>query len=224
MSGALTAAIPAPYTVAPVRGPLAHVRHVQSTRSSSLYALVALAMACSYIFESPLRYVLLLAHVPSLIYLRDLAAFALIGLAVFAWLTGERRLFPVVVALYALFLHLLIGVFVLPGVIQPLLGLKVFFTFLFGMAAASAIARHGRTASGSSSSVPPWKRSVTIATSGPGMAMTHGICGCALRSPRGENIIAQPDICAARERRSRCQNRSCWSPVDWYFTAAGWRA
>src|SRR5262245_27125464 len=113
MSSAITAAIPAPYTDAPVQGPLASVRDVQSARSSSLYALVALAMAFSYIFESPLRYVLMLAHVTALIYLRDLAAFALIGLAVFSWLTGERRLFPVVVALYALLLHLLIGVFVL---------------------------------------------------------------------------------------------------------------
>jgi hypothetical protein len=123
MNAAMSAAIPAPYTVAPVRAPLAFARDVHQTRASSLYALAALAMACSYIFESPLRYVLLVAHVPALIYVRDLAAFALIGLAVFSWLTGERRLFPVVVALYALFLHLLIGVFVLPGVIQPLLGL-----------------------------------------------------------------------------------------------------
>jgi hypothetical protein len=145
MSGVLSAAIPAPYTVAPVRGPLARASDVQSARSSSLYAWVALAMAGSYIFESPLRYGLLVVKLPALIYLRDLAAFALIGLAVFSWLTGERRLFPVVVALYALFLHLLVGVFMLPGVIQPLLGLKVFFTFLFGMAAATAIAERAST-------------------------------------------------------------------------------
>jgi hypothetical protein len=109
-----------------------------------LYAFVALAMARSYIFESPLRYVLLLAKVPALIYLRDLAAVALIGFAVFSWLTGVRRLFPMMIALYVLFLHLLCGVFLLPGVIQPLLGLKVFFTFLFGMAAAAAVAERSQ--------------------------------------------------------------------------------
>src|SRR5262245_30475586 len=130
--------IPAPYTVAPVYRPAEAVpREDYAIKGAPrLYAFVALAMATSYIFESPIRYVLLLAHVPALIYLRDLAAVALIGFAVFSWLTGVRRLFPAMVALYVLFLHLLCGVLLLPGVIQPLLGLKVFFTFLFGMAAA----------------------------------------------------------------------------------------
>jgi hypothetical protein len=136
----MSATIPAAYTVAPLQRPVLVARDEVPARAWSLYAWSALAMSCTYIFESPLRYVLLLAKVPTLIYLRDLVAFALIGFAVFSWLTGERRLFPVVVALYVLFLHLLYGVLVLPGVIQPLLGLKVFFTFLFGMAAAAAIA------------------------------------------------------------------------------------
>lgn len=137
----MQASIPAPFTVTPVYRPLQVARDERAVFGAPrLYAFVALAMAMSYIFESPLRYVLLLAKVPALIYLRDLAAVSLIGFAVFSWLTGVRRLFPVMVALYALFLHLLCGVLLLPGVIQPLLGLKVFFTFLFGMAATAAIA------------------------------------------------------------------------------------
>jgi len=94
----------------------------------------------TYLFEGPARYVLMLAHVPTLIYLRDVAAFALVGFAVSSWLTGERRLFPLVVAVYVLFLHLLCGILTLSSALQPLLGLKVFFTLLFGMAASGALA------------------------------------------------------------------------------------
>lgn len=138
------ATVPAAFTVAPLQKVLqAPSGESPGGRAPRLHVLVALAMALSYIFESPLRYVLLRAHVPVLIYFRDLAALALIGFAVFSWLTGERRLFPVMVALYVLFLHLLIGVLLLPSVVQPLLGLKVFFTFLFGMTAATAIAARG---------------------------------------------------------------------------------
>jgi hypothetical protein len=136
--------VPAVFTVAPLLSALSPSRTDNgSVRAPRLHVCVAHAMAFSYIFESPVRYALLRAHVPTLIYLRDLAAFALIGFAVFSWLTGARRLFPVMVALYVLFLHLLCGVLLLPGVIQPLLGLKVFFTFLFGMVAAAAIAERG---------------------------------------------------------------------------------
>jgi len=60
------------------------------------------------------------------------------------WMGGERKLFPLVVAVYTLFLHLFCGVLLLPSVVQPLLGLKVFFTFLFGMAASVAIAERSR--------------------------------------------------------------------------------
>lgn len=136
--------VPAAFTVAPLQSALTGPgEEATGVRAPRLHVWVALAMALSYIFESPLRYVLLRAHVPTLIYLRDLAAFALIAFAVFSWLTGARRLFPVMVALYVLFLHLLCGVLSLPGVIQPLLGLKVFFTFLFGMIAAAAVAERG---------------------------------------------------------------------------------
>lgn len=137
----MDASLPAPFTVAPLHGPVYRSRLSEAgVRAPRLYVSVALLMALSYIFEAPLRYALLRAHVPTLIYLRDLAAFALIGFAVASWLAGERRVFPMVIALYALMLHLLCGVLMLPGLIQPLLGLKVFFTFLFGMAAAPAIA------------------------------------------------------------------------------------
>jgi len=136
--------IPAAFTVAPLQRAAAQPREESTVvRAPRLHVWVALAMASSYIFEAPVRYVLLGAHVPTLIYVRDLAAVALIGFAMLSWLTGARRLFPVMVALYVLFLHLLCGVFLLPGVIQPLLGLKVFFTFLFGMVAAAAIAERG---------------------------------------------------------------------------------
>ena len=136
--------VPAPFTVAPLQSAGGAAR-IEDARARSIYVWLALAISASYIFEGPLRYVLLLAKIPTAIYLRDLASVAMIAFAVFCWMTGERRLFPLVVALYVLFLHLLCGVLLLPSVIQPLLGLKVFFTFLFGMAAAASIAEHPRT-------------------------------------------------------------------------------
>ncbi|MEP7243915.1 MAG: hypothetical protein ABI885_09530, partial [Gammaproteobacteria bacterium] len=142
----MSAGLPAVFTVAPVQRPLAVEQpKALEQRANALYLFVALATSASYIFEAPLRFVLLLAHVPTLIYLRDLAAVAVIGFAVFSWMTGERRLFPLMVALYVLFLHMLCGALMLTGVAQPLLGLKVFFTFLFGMAAAAAIAKQSGT-------------------------------------------------------------------------------
>ena len=131
--------LPAAFTVAPLRS-VADPLDRGGVRLARLFRWVAFGMAMTYLFEGPARYVLMLAHVPTLIYLRDVAAFALVAFAVSSWLGGERRLFPLVVAVYVLFLHLLCGELTLPGVIQPLLGLKVFFTFLFGMAASGAIA------------------------------------------------------------------------------------
>ena len=131
--------LPAAFTVAPLRS-VADPLDRGGVRLAGLFRWVAFGMAMTYLFEGPARYVLMLAHVPTLIYLRDVAAFALVAFAVSSWLGGERRLFPLVVAVYVVFLHLLCGELTLPGVIQPLLGLKVFFTFLFGMAASGAIA------------------------------------------------------------------------------------
>ena len=141
--------LPASFTVAPIRTTAEPAdRSDQIVRAAGLFRWVALGMAMTYLFEGPARYVLMLAHVPTLIYLRDVAAFALVAFAVSSWLGGERRLFPLVVAVYVLFLHLLCGVFTLPSVLQPLLGLKVFFTFLFGMAAAGAIAERAQSLAG----------------------------------------------------------------------------
>src|SRR5512138_3110181 len=123
--------LPASFTVAPIRTAAEPVdRSDQIVRAPGLFRWVALGMAMTYLFEGPARYVFMLAHVPTLIYLRDVAAFALVAFAVSSWLGGERRLFPLVVAVYLLLLHVLCGVLTLPSPVQPLLGLKVFFTFL----------------------------------------------------------------------------------------------
>lgn len=133
--------IPASFTVAPLRSVTHGREHTgELVRGAGLFRWVAFGMALTYLFEGPARYVLMLAHVPTLIYLRDVAAFALVAFAVSSWLGGERRLFPLVVAVYLLFLHVLCGVLTLPSIVQPLLGLKVFFTFLFGMTAVRAVA------------------------------------------------------------------------------------
>lgn len=138
---ATTQSLPASFTVAPLTSTArAPDRGSEIVRAAGLFRWVAFGMALTYLFEGPARYVLMLVHVPTLIYLRDVAAFALVAFAVSSWLGGERRLFPLVVAVYVLFLHLLCGVLTLPSAVQPLLGLKVFFTFLFGMAASGAIA------------------------------------------------------------------------------------
>ena len=142
----MSSQLPASFTVAPVQRQMRHCRRGGGARTRRFSFLWATLLICgSYIFEGPVRYVLLMAHAPTLIYLRDLAALGFVAFAVSLWMGGERRLFPLVVAVYALFLHLLCGVLLLPSVAQPLLGLKVFFTFLFGMAASMAIAeRSGR--------------------------------------------------------------------------------
>lgn len=141
----MTAELPASFTVAPLRAPIELPdRAVVSARYARLYLWAALIICASYVFEGPARYVLLLAHLPSLIYLRDLVAVALVAFGMSLWMGGERRLFPLVVAVYALFLHLFCGVLLLPGLAQPLLGLKVFFTFLFGMAASVAVSERSR--------------------------------------------------------------------------------
>ena len=144
----ITQSLPASFTVTPVRSVAETVDRGEIVRAAGLFRWVAFGMAITYLFEGPARYVLMLAHVPTLIYLRDVAAFALVVLAVSSWVVGERRLFPLVVAVYVLFLHLLCGVLTLPSVLQPLLGLKVFFTFLFGMAASAAIAERARVLPG----------------------------------------------------------------------------
>src|SRR5262245_47448887 len=136
--------LPASFTVTPLQRPVVAEHAALTERYAWLYLWSALLICASYVFEGPVRYLLLLAHVPSLIYTRDLAALALVALAVSFWLGGERRLFPLVVAIYALFLHLLCGVLILPGIAQPLLGLKIFFTFLLGMAASVAIVSRPR--------------------------------------------------------------------------------
>jgi hypothetical protein len=133
--------LPASFTVAPLKSVAEPLdRHSDVVRGAQLYCWAAFGMAVTYLFEGPTRYVLMLAHVPTLIYLRDVAAFALVAFAVSSWLAGERRLFPLVVAVYVLLLHVLCGALTLPSVVQPVLGLKVFFTFLFGMAASGALA------------------------------------------------------------------------------------
>ncbi|MEJ0039309.1 MAG: hypothetical protein WDO68_25185 [Gammaproteobacteria bacterium] len=137
--------LPASFTVAPLRSAVETLdRGGEVVRGAGLFRWAAFAMAMTYLFEGPARYVLMLAHVPTLIYLRDVAALALVAFAVSSWLSGERRLFPLVVAVYVLLLHLLCGVLTLPSLVQPLLGLKVFFTFLFGMAASRAIAERAQ--------------------------------------------------------------------------------
>src|SRR5687768_15319385 len=104
--------LPASFTVTPLQMPSAHAVEM-STRGARLFLWAAVVITATYLFEGPTRYVLLLAHVPSLIYLRDLAAVALVGFAISSWMGGERRLFPLVVAVYALFLHLLCGMLLL---------------------------------------------------------------------------------------------------------------
>src|SRR3954466_1669022 len=118
--------LPAAFTVAPLRSVADRFDHRgEVVRGAALFRWIAFGMALTYLFEGPTRYVLLLAHVPTLIYLRDVAAFALVAFAVSSWLAGERRLFPLVVAVYVLLLHVLCGALTLPSVVQPVLGLKV---------------------------------------------------------------------------------------------------
>src|SRR4051794_22524226 len=97
--------LPAAFTVAPLLAE-AGDRNGGTVRGSALFRWATFGMAMSYLFEGPTRYVLMFAHVPTLIYLRDVVALGLVAFAVFSWLSGERRLFPLVVAVYVLLLHL----------------------------------------------------------------------------------------------------------------------
>src|SRR5688572_1847343 len=112
---------PASYTVAPLQ--LSASRHDgMGQRGAQAFLWAAAIIVASYIFAGPTRYLLLVAHAPTLIYLRDLAALGFVVFAFSLWMGGDRRMFPLVVACYALFLHLLCGVLLLPSVVQPLLG------------------------------------------------------------------------------------------------------
>ncbi len=202
----------------------------------------------TYLFEGPTRYVLMLAHVPTLIYLRDVAAFALVAFAVSSWLGGERRLFPLVVAVYVLFLHLLCGVLTLPSLVQPLLGLKVFFTFFVwhgGVGALwpsvaqvlpkLALAAFVATVCGVALDVvidfrgqarrmsPPSRRCRCRASGAP--AGFRGLRGFARASFDAATIILGADRAAARQPMERaCSARCCgWTAfvTIWLTTSKG---
>lgn len=95
---------------------------------------ILLICLTSYILESPIKYFLGKIHLAPIIYGRDAFAAFIILLAFASWGVG-RTFSAVIPATAILFAHALYGILIQGSVIQPFIGLKLYLTFLLGIAA-----------------------------------------------------------------------------------------
>lgn len=107
-----------------------------------LVAICVLAIATSYVVDAPLRYALSFARLEQILYARDLAAVALVMVEFVRWILGRKSSFVVVAVCYLLALHFILGAFNLPSILQPIVGLKVFLSFLLGLCAAEHLVKY----------------------------------------------------------------------------------
>lgn len=104
----------------------------QSFQLSFVGQVAVLVSLASYVFDAPLRYVLSIARIESALYFRDLVFSAVIFSSLLSWVLGKtfnRALIP----LYIITLHLFWGFINLPSIAQPVVGLKIFLTYLAGI-------------------------------------------------------------------------------------------
>lgn len=87
----------------------------------------------SYVLESPIKYVLGKAHIGPAIYGRDAFATVIIFLAFASWMAG-RSFTAAIPATVILLAHAFYGIMIQQSLIQPFIGLKLYMTFLLGMA------------------------------------------------------------------------------------------
>lgn len=99
---------------------------------SRVWAAAILLSLASYVFDAPLRYILSLTKLESALYFRDFVFISLIFTSLATWILGKslnRALIP----LYLLTMHMLWGFINLPSIIQPLVGFKIFLTYIAGI-------------------------------------------------------------------------------------------
>ncbi len=87
----------------------------------------------TFVFEGVLRYTLSNLGLSSFLYLRDLIPISMVAYLFFVWIVGRAQPTVLILFLYILTLHFLVGFYYMEGVFQQLIGLKVFFPFLLGM-------------------------------------------------------------------------------------------
>lgn len=89
----------------------------------------------TYVIEGPLRYILVLAGQPNVIYVRDAVAVASILFVFFRSLIARNWIEPGITIVSCLLLfHLVIGLFFGLPLFQALFGFKIFVSLLFGVA------------------------------------------------------------------------------------------
>lgn len=87
----------------------------------------------SYILESPLKYALGKAHISQIIYGRDAFAAFVIVIAFASWMSG-KTFTAAIPATFILVAHAFYGILIQGSLIQPFIGLKLYLTFLLGIA------------------------------------------------------------------------------------------
>lgn len=93
---------------------------------------ITLALA-TFILDAPIRYALSIAKLESALYLRDAVCAAVVGISLFGWLAGKWTS-NLLIPTYLIVLHLLWGAINLPSIAQPIVALKIYITFLAGIA------------------------------------------------------------------------------------------
>jgi hypothetical protein len=108
---------------------------------SRLQAVAALMVVFSFALDAPLRFVLGLAHVGPLLYMRDAFEVFIIGSVLFHWMMGGELGFTNKV-IFVLLCHMFWGVIALGSPAQPVVALKSYVTFLFGAIVFEYVRRH----------------------------------------------------------------------------------
>lgn len=113
-------------------------------QSSGMPALALLLVASSFLVDAPLRYALSLIGLDQLLYSRDLIGAYFLSAAVFSWIVGRGGDFRIVVFCYLMALHFFIGAWILPSILQPLVGAKVCLSLAFGVCVAASASAYSR--------------------------------------------------------------------------------
>jgi hypothetical protein len=105
-----------------------------------------IAYLSTSVFEGPLRYALSLVGAGTFVYLRDLLMVVAISLGLISVFIQRKHVTtPLVVVIYVLLVYFFLGLLVSDNpLFSSLFGLKIFGVFLFGMAAATAVAERPR--------------------------------------------------------------------------------
>lgn len=94
----------------------------------------------SLVFEGPLRYVLVLAHAQTFLYLRDAIAVASIIIFLFKGITNSKPITePCTIAIYLLIVHFFTAIWLGNTIFSILYSSKLFLTALYGLSIATQV-------------------------------------------------------------------------------------